>query len=105
MKKRTTETFTGTIDELLDHVSDVDDTMLEIDIEQSKVVEEVANSLNVSKEEATELIEEAKLEAVKETLNGLIEKGLVEVVEYKDGEPLYGLTEDGKKISSELLSQ
>ena len=57
------------------------------------------NLHDLNDEEAEEILNQTKLEQVKDAIQSLIEDGLVEIKEYgEDGEPKYGLTEKGDKL-------
>lgn len=111
-KKIFTENFTGSIDDLMaftqdnaNFVDDViegrDDVMLN-DKESIQFVKEEFKEQygeDITDEQAAEIMNEIKLEHVKDTIQSLIEDGLVEIKEYgEDGEPKYGLTEKGEAL-------
>jgi hypothetical protein len=107
--------FSGSIDELLkftqenaDFVEDVvvnDKDILLSDTESIGMIKEMTN-YEISDEEARKMLDEIKMEAVRESINKLIEEGLVEVKSYDDnGEPLYGLTAAGDKTADEIKNR
>jgi len=93
--------FTGTIDELLNHSMTIDPEMVEQkvkDNEKRMCIELLMNNFKCSPEEAEVIYNEIALEEVKQTVDTMIEEGLIEITGYnEDGEPLFGLTELGKK--------
>lgn len=102
-------TFTGSIDEFLDHCTKLDIS------EQSEVIKQsereeclriIMRDCECSFEEAEEIYDQIALNEVKETIDQLVKDGIVEVSGYNDdGEPLFTLTELGKQIQKELGNQ
>lgn len=105
MKNKLNKNFKGTIDQLLDHVTQAESCDVEgVCVKEEDIIKELMTNDNLSEEEATQLVEEAKLQMVKDTIDSLIQKDLVEVSEYdSNGEEMYSLTEKGKKIMKESL--
>lgn len=98
-------TFTGTVDELLDHCSNLDSEQLQRDIDKHESIEYIMKELDCSNEEAEEIYEELVNNEVKQTVDDLIAEGLVEITGYnEDGEPLFGLTEHGK-LAQKILEE
>lgn len=94
--------FTGSVDELMTHCTDNTD-QLYADFEKQQCIETIMNRESCSHDEAEQLYTEILLSEIKNTLNGLIEDGLVEISGHNaEGEPLYVLTELGKSIQDEL---
>lgn len=94
--------FTGTIDDLLTHCASVDDDTIDQALELERAIEHVMSELDMNREEAMETIQEIHLMEIQQTVNSMIEKGLLQITGYnEDGEPLYGQTELGKKVSQE----
>lgn len=101
--------FTGTIDQLLNHVDKIDPTQVEnvvvnhtedVFLDDKTAIEIIKSELNCEKQQAMEILNQIKLEEISKTLNDLVEEGLVEISEYdKNGEPIYSLTEAGKLFS------
>jgi len=97
--------FTGTIDELLNHSMTIDVDMVERKIkedEKRKCIELLMDDLECSPEEAEFIYNEIALEEVKQTVDTMVKEGLIEITGYsEDGEPLFGLTELGKKYQEQ----
>ena len=94
--------FTGNIDELLNHCATVDDVTIEQALELERAIEHVMRELEVERDEAMEIIQDIHLAEVQQTVLDMVDKGLLEVTGYNEnGEPLYGQTELGKKLSQE----
>jgi len=103
-KHKLTLNFNGSIDELLNHVSNVSDEEIErisddnrmLDREESIAL--VMEEAKLPREEAEKIVTEFQLEELDIILKGMVEKGLIEISEYdKEGNPLYTATEKGKK--------
>ena len=95
--------FTGNIDDLLTHCASVDDNTIDKALELERTIEHVMSELDVDRVEAMEMIQEIHLKDVQQTINDMMAKGLLEITGYDvDGEPLYNLTELGKKIRNQL---
>lgn len=103
------KTFTGSIDELLAHVSKADPNQVEkehaIDLNRilshEEAIELIMKDGDVSREVAEQLYLEIKLEMVTEACESLVKKGYLEIVSYdpKDNfEAQYGLTQKGKDV-------
>jgi predicted transcriptional regulator len=106
MKNNTSETYTGTIDGLLEHCSNLDLK----EVEEQIKLDEKRDCLNIimqdcecSLEEAEQIYNDIALNEVKQTIDQLVKEGIVEVSGYNDdGEPLFTLTELGRQIQKEL---
>lgn len=103
-KHKLTLNFTGSIDDLLNHISSVPDEEIEkISDEERMLNREESIALvmeegKMSREEAEEIVTEIQLEELDVILKGMVEKGLVEISEYdSEGNPCYKVTEKGKK--------
>jgi len=95
--------FTGNIDDLLTHCGSVDDNTIDQALELERTIEHVMSELDVDRVEAMEMIQEIHLKDVQQTINDMMSKGLLEITGHDaDGEPLYNLTELGKKIRNQL---
>lgn len=104
--KNTQEVFTGTVDQLLDHCSNVDlntlDEQLKIQ-EKQECIQVIMNELECDEFEAQKIYDEIALIETKNTIDKLVKDGIAEIVGHnEDGEPLFGLTELGKQIQKEL---
>ena len=89
--------FKGSIDQFLDHCSKLNADVIEAEMERDSCIKEIAKSMDVDIPEATKMLEQFQLEIVQNELNKLMEDGLIEITNYENGEPLYGLTDSGKK--------
>ncbi len=100
------ETFTGSIDDLLTHCSQLDLNQVEDQIKQDEKQEclnLIMNDCECSIEEAEQIYNDIALNEVKQTIDQLVKEGIVEVSGYNDdGEPLFTLTELGRQIQKEL---
>jgi|APGre2960657423_1045063.scaffolds.fasta_scaffold300119_1 hypothetical protein len=100
-------TFTGTIDQLLLHCgnADADQVNNEIEeIEYDRVVESTMLEFGISRYDAESAIQAAKLQMIQNTLDTMMQQGLVKISgENDDGEPLYVQTELGKRLAKKSL--
>ena len=93
--------FTGNIDDLLNHCASVDDDTIDQALELERAIEHVMSELDMNREEAMETIQHIHLMEVQQTVNSMMEKGLLEITGYNENdEPLYSLTELGKSLQS-----
>ena len=93
--------FTGNIDDLLNHCASIDDKQLDESIELENAIEHVMSELDMNREQAMETIQHIHLMEVQQTVNSMMEKGLLEITGYNENdEPLYSLTELGKSLQS-----
>jgi len=100
-------TFTGTIDQLLLHCgnADADQVNNEIEeIEYDRVVESTMLEFGISRYDAESAIQAAKLQMIQNTLDTMMQQGLVKISgDNDDGEPLYVQTELGKRLAKKSL--
>lgn len=99
--------FSGTVEELLSHMDEVDSDRVErvvvdgtedVLLSDADSIALIKSESNVSDEEAHRILNEVKLEEINGALASLVDRGFIEVVSYDgDGMPQYGLTELGKK--------
>ena len=98
-------TFTGTIDQLLVHCSnaDADQVNNEIDeIEYDRAVQATMLEFGMSRYDAENAIQAAKLQMIQNTIDTMLQQGLLKISgENDDGEPLYVQTELGKRMAKE----
>lgn len=91
--------YKGTIDDFLNHCSQLDADSIEKSLEQSNMdclIEEISDNMDISPEEAQKIIEEVKLDIVQKEIDNLLKEGLIEVSGYNEkGEPLYSTTQKG----------
>ena len=106
MDRYITENFTGSIDDLLNHCTNLDLAKVE---EQVKVEEKEACIQIIMKESGCDELEahiiynEILLIETKTTIDKMVADGLVYVSGHnEDGEPLFQLTELGKAVRNEL---
>jgi predicted transcriptional regulator len=93
--------FTGNIDDLLNHCASVDDNTIDQALELERAIEHVMSELDMNREEAMETIQHIHLMEVQQTVNSMMEKGLLEITGYNENdEPIYSLTELGKSLQS-----
>lgn len=93
--------FTGNIDDLLNHCASVDDNTIDQALELERAIEHVMSELDMNREQAMETIQHIHLMEVQQTVNSMMEKGLLEITGYNENdEPLYSLTELGKSLQS-----
>jgi len=100
------DTFTGSVDALLDHCSKLDIKEVEEQIkldEKQECLSIIMRDCDCSLEEAEQIYNDIALNEVKDTIDQLVKEGIVEVSGYNDdGEPLFTLTELGRQIQKEL---
>ena len=108
MDRYITENFTGSIDDLLNHCTNLDLAKVE---EQVKVEEKEACIQIIMKEsgcdesEANVIYNEILLIETKTTIDKMVADGLVYVSGHnEDGEPLFQLTELGKAVRNEIVN-
>ena len=95
--------FTGTIDQFLNHCSNIDATEMDNELEKQHAISYIMKETGCDEAEATEIYDELAYEDVKQNIDELVAQGLVEIVGHnEDGEPLFGLTELGKALQQEL---
>lgn len=108
MDKYITENFTGSIDDLLNHCTNLDLAKVE---EQVKVEEKEACIQIIMKESGCDELEahiiynEILLIETKTTIDKMVTDGLLYVSGHnEDGEPLFQLTELGKSVRNEIVN-
>ena len=108
MDRYITENFTGSIDDLLNHCTNLDLAKVE---EQVKVEEKEACIQIIMKESGCDELEahiiynEILLIETKTTIDKMVADGLVYVSGHnEDGEPLFQLTELGKAVRNEIVN-
>jgi hypothetical protein len=96
-------TFTGSIDELLKRCASIDVDKLYADCEKRECIDALMREMECTEEEADILYKEIALTEVKNTVDDLVKEGLVEIIGFtEDGEPLFDLTELGKKAQNQI---
>jgi hypothetical protein len=101
--------FHGTVDQLLENMKLVDDDQVERVILEGKedyilsdeeAVSMIMAEADVSRDEAADILNEIKSEEMQRVITKLVGEGIVEVTSYDAaGEPLYGLTQNGKALA------
>ncbi len=71
--------FTGNIDDLLNHCASVDDNTIDQALELERAIEHVMSELDMNREEAMETIQHIHLMEVQQTVNSMMEKGLLRI--------------------------
>lgn len=109
MNEHLNTTFTGTIDQLLDHCSKIDFDISEEEIKEREYelsLQYIMDAQDVDREEAIEIYNMIALEEVKQTVDKLVKDGLLQVSGYdEDGEAKFELTELGKQCAGEIKKQ
>lgn len=109
MNARPFKNFTGSIDELLDHCSQIDPNVVnneDIMLSTEEALDTIKEEFHCNDEEAKVILDEIKLAEAKEIIEKLRDDGIVEVKSYgPDGEPLWGLTEKGKEEAQRIKKQ
>lgn len=103
--------FKGNVDQLLNHVDTLDPTMVEdvvvnktkdVLLDDEVAIKMIQSELNCDLETATDVFTQIKFEEIDRVLKNLMDDGLVEISDYRDGEPMYSLTENGKMIAKKI---
>ena len=98
--------FEGTVDQFLEHCSQLDVNMSEEEVdaqEKETCLAYIMKTENVSRDEALELYNMIALDEVKNAVDKLVDEGLLEIQGYDErGEPLFGATELGKTVAEEI---
>jgi hypothetical protein len=107
--------FHGTVDQLLANMELVDDNQVErillegvedYILSDEEAVSMIMAEANVQRDEAVDILNEIKSEEMQRVLTKLVGEGIVEVTSYDDaGEPLYGLTANGKALATSFGSK
>jgi hypothetical protein len=106
MDKYITDNFTGSIDDLLNHCSNLDADKVEEQVkaeEKQACIEVIMKELDCNEFEAEVIYNEISLAETKKTVDKMVEDGLLYVSgTNEDGEPLFSLTELGKALRDEM---
>ncbi len=106
MDKYITDNFTGSIDDLLNHCSNLDTDKVEEQVkaeEKQACIEVIMKELDCNEFEAEVIYNEISLAETKKTVDKMVEDGLLYVSgTNEDGEPLFSLTELGKALRDEM---
>lgn len=109
MNEEINKTFTGTVDQLLEHCSNLNFDISDEEVkarERESALKYIMDSQKVDREEAIEIYNMIALQEVKETVDKLVSDGLLEITEYgEDGEPKFGLTSLGNQCANEIKNQ
>lgn len=96
-------TFIGSVDQLLNHCSQLNVDELHTSCEKRDCINIIMKDAKCSLEEAEQIYDQIAVDDVKNTVDDLVNDGLLEITGYnKEGEPLFSLTELGKKVQDEL---
>ena len=106
MDKYITDNFTGSIDDLLNHCSQLDTEKVEEQVraeEKEACLKVIMEECECDLEEAESIYKDISLTETKKTVDKMVEDGLLYVSGHnEDGEPLFSLTELGKAIRDEM---
>ena len=106
MDRYITENFTGSIDDLLNHCTNLDLAKVEEQVkveEKEACIQIIMKQLNCNEFEADIVYNEILLTETKTTVDKMVADGLLYVSGHnEDGEPLFQLTELGKSVRNEL---
>jgi len=97
--------FTGNVDQLLAHIdASVDIEQLEdVILNDDEAIKMIMAECDCDESMARDILTEIKLEEVDRVIKNLVADGLVEVKSYSpDGEPMYGLTDNGNVLAENL---
>ena len=106
MDKYITDNFTGSIDDLLNHCTnlDIDKVEAQVKVEEKEAcIQIIMKESGCDELEAHIIYNEILLIETKTTIDKMVADGLVYVSGHnEDGEPLFQLTELGKSVRNEL---
>ena len=106
MDKYISDSFTGSVDDLLNHCANLNTDMVEEQVKQEEKEEclrVIKQELECDDDEALLIYNEIALAEVKKTVDKMVEDGLLYVSGYNEsGEPLFNLTELGKSIRDHI---
>ena len=106
MDRYITENFTGSIDDLLNHCTNLDLAKVEEQVkveEKEACIQIIMKQLNCNEFEADIVYNEILLTETKTTIDKMVADGILYVSGHnEDGEPLFNLTELGKSVRNEL---
>lgn len=106
MDKYITDNFTGSIDDLLNHCSNLDTEKVEEQVkaeEKQACLEVIMKELECNEFEAELIYNEISLAETKKIVDKMVADGLLYVSgTNEDGEPLFSLTELGKALRNEM---
>jgi hypothetical protein len=109
MKENINTTFTGTIDQLLDHCSKLDFDISDEEVKEREYeasIKYIMDHEAASREDAIEIYNMIALEEVKTTVEKLVKDGILKITGFDDeGKPEFGLTELGKQCAGEIKNQ
>ena len=106
MDKYITDNFTGSIDDLLNHCTNLDLDKVEAQVkveEKEACIQIIMKEASCDELEANIIYNQILLTETKTTIDKMVADGLVYVSGHnEDGEPLFQLTELGKAVRNEL---
>ena len=94
MNKEITTVFTGTVDAFLEHCSTLSFDISEEELKNREYENNISYLIkeqSMSREEAIAVYKQLSLECLDETIEELVDDGVLKIIGYDDnGEPLYG---------------
>ena len=106
MDKYITSNFTGSIDDLLNHCSQLDTDKVEEQVkaeEKQACIDVIMSELDCNEFEAEIIYNEISLAETKKVVDKMVADGLLYVSGHnEDGEPLFSLTELGKAVRDKM---
>jgi hypothetical protein len=106
MDKYITDNFTGSIDDLLNHCTNLDVDKVEEQVkeeERQECIKVIMRELECNEFEAEVIYNEIALAETKKVVDDMVKDGLLYISGYnEEGEPLFNLTELGKAVRKEL---
>ena len=106
MDKYITDNFTGSIDDLLNHCSNLDTEKVEEQVkaeEKEACLKVIMKELDCNEFEAEIIYNEISLAETKKVVDKMVSDGLLYVSGHnEEGEPLFSLTELGKALRDEM---
>ena len=106
MDKYITDNFTGSIDDLLNHCSQLDTEKVEEQVkaeEKEACLKVIMEELDCNEFEAEVIYNEISLAETKKVVDKMVSDGLLYVSGHnEEGEPLFSLTELGKALRDEM---
>jgi predicted transcriptional regulator with HTH domain len=106
MRKNRDNLYKGTVDSFMSHCANLDVDELYNKCNKRESLEYIMKECNCDESEASEIYNQIAEQEVKESIESLIRDGLVQVVGYNEnGEELFGLTELGKSVQTEVKNR
>ena len=106
MDKYIKDNFTGSVDDLLNHCSNLDLDKVQDQVKEEEkelCIDVLMKELDCSEEEAEIIYNDLALKEIQETVDKMVTDGILYISGHNDdGEPLFSLTPLGKQIQKEL---